>query len=54
MSDRAAATSAVSSATTPAPAAGPLIVATGITKSFFDVDREIRVLVDLSLTESNT
>ena len=31
-------------------AAGPLIVATGITKSFHDVDREIRVLQDLSLT----
>ena len=50
MSDGAAAASAGSSGTTPAPAAGPLILATGITKSFFDVDREIRVLVDLSLT----
>ena len=50
MSDRAAVASAGSSGTTPAPAAGPLILATGITKSFFDVDREIRVLVDLSLT----
>jgi lipoprotein-releasing system ATP-binding protein len=50
MSDGAAATSAVSSATTRAPAAGPLILASGITKSFFDVDREIRVLVDLALT----
>src|SRR5579871_3679188 len=50
MSDPAAATSAVSSGTTQRAATGPLIVATGITKSFFDVDREIRVLVDLSLT----
>ena len=28
----------------------PLIIATGITKNFHDVDREIRVLQDLSLT----
>ena len=35
---------------TPARAAGPLIVATAITKYFHDVDREIRVLQDLSLT----
>jgi lipoprotein-releasing system ATP-binding protein len=35
---------------TVASAAGPLIVASGITKSFYDVDREIRVLQDLSLT----
>jgi lipoprotein-releasing system ATP-binding protein len=47
MSDGAAA--AVSPATDAA-AAGALIVATGITKSFYDVDREIRVLQDLSLT----
>src|SRR5579871_1703780 len=31
-------------------ASGPLIVASGVTKSFHDVDREIRVLQDLSLT----
>jgi lipoprotein-releasing system ATP-binding protein len=30
--------------------AGPLIVASGISKNFYDVDREIRVLQDLSLT----
>src|ERR1700722_7366126 len=30
--------------------ANPLIVATGITKNFYDVDREIQVLQDLSLT----
>jgi len=30
--------------------AGPLIVATGIDKNFYDVDREIQVLQDLSLT----
>jgi lipoprotein-releasing system ATP-binding protein len=35
----------------PAPrVSGPLIVATGITKSFHDVDREIHVLQDLALT----
>jgi lipoprotein-releasing system ATP-binding protein len=33
-----------------AQASGPLIVATGINKSFHDVDREILVLQDLSLT----
>src|SRR5271170_1345865 len=32
------------------PVSGPLIVATGITKNFHDVDREIHVLQDLSLT----
>src|SRR3984893_6563958 len=44
---------AAASATTPregAQASGPLIFATGITKNFYDVDREIRVLQDLSLT----
>src|SRR5271165_6799607 len=47
MSDAAA----IASAPRTAPrAAGPLIVATGITKNFYDVDREIRVLQDLSLT----
>jgi lipoprotein-releasing system ATP-binding protein len=30
--------------------ANPLIVATGISKNFYDVDREIQVLQDLSLT----
>src|ERR1700722_19665416 len=30
--------------------AGPLIVASGIDKNFYDVDREIEVLQDLSLT----
>ena len=49
MSDGAAAASALS-AETQAPATGPLIVASGISKSFSDVDREIRVLQDLSLT----
>jgi lipoprotein-releasing system ATP-binding protein len=49
MSDGAAAASAVSSRTE-APAKGPLILATGICKSFYDVDHEIRVLQDLSLT----
>ncbi len=29
---------------------GPLIVATAVSKNFYDVDREIRVLQDLSLT----
>ena len=49
MSDGAAMASAATPRTA-APAAGPLIVATGITKNFHDVDREIRVLQDLSLT----
>jgi lipoprotein-releasing system ATP-binding protein len=49
MSDGAAMASAATPRTAP-PAAGPLIVATGITKNFHDVDREIRVLQDLSLT----
>ena len=46
MSDGAAA------ASSPAPEAtgNPLIVASGICKSFYDVDREIKVLRDLSLT----
>jgi lipoprotein-releasing system ATP-binding protein len=47
MSD-AAATAASPRMTSPA--SGPLIVATGINKSFHDVDREILVLQDLSLT----
>jgi len=49
MSNGAAMASAATPRTAP-PAAGPLIVATGITKNFHDVDREIRVLQDLSLT----
>ena len=49
MSDGAAMASAATPRTAP-PAASPLIVATGITKNFHDVDREIRVLQDLSLT----
>jgi lipoprotein-releasing system ATP-binding protein len=49
MSDGAAMPSAATPRTAP-PAASPLIVATGITKNFHDVDREIRVLQDLSLT----
>ncbi len=47
MSDAAAIAGAPQTASQ---AAGPLIVATGITKNFYDVDREIRVLQDLSLT----
>jgi lipoprotein-releasing system ATP-binding protein len=47
MSDAGA---SVMAARTAAHAADPLIVATGITKSFHDVDREIEVLRDLSLT----
>ena len=49
MSDGAVAASAIAPRTT-ASATGPLIVAAGICKSFYDVDREIRVLQDLSLT----
>jgi lipoprotein-releasing system ATP-binding protein len=42
---------AIARAPRSAPAAtGDLIVATGISKSFYDVDREIQVLQDLSLT----
>src|SRR5579864_5036305 len=47
MSDAGAiARSPRSAATTP----GPLIVATGISKNFYDVDREIQVLQNLRLT----
>jgi len=49
MSDGAVAASAIPPRVQPR-ADGPLIVASGITKSFYDVDREIRVLQDLSLT----
>ncbi len=48
MSDAAA--SALSAPQAAGQASGPLIVATGINKSFHDVDREILVLQDLSLT----
>jgi lipoprotein-releasing system ATP-binding protein len=47
MSDAAASTSAFGTAPR---VSGPLIVATGISKTFHDADREIRVLEDLSLT----
>ena len=47
MSDASAGAGAARTATR---AAGPLIVATGISKNFHDADREIRVLQDLSLT----